>query len=171
MVRAGFRNVCADILNGTEGALGCALVDLETGLPLTLEVKPGGLLNATSMELLSAMGVSHFDQGGVRDLDDGTSDAADAVQEVQTTTEDAYYFMARVPGNPQELLVLATDPGATNLGLGWLSLRQALARVRAANSDTAADAPPGSSRRAVPGDPSQDRVFAMRARNRRSIWD
>lgn len=173
MRQAGLQHVCRDIVTRADGALGCALVDLETGLPLTVEVRPGAPLNAMSMELLSAMGVSYFDNGSTRDFDDDTADLDDVVQEIQTATEDAYYFMSRVPGNPQELLILVTDPNTTNLGLGWMSMRQALAQVQATNSDNAPnDGTPGNGRRDVPpADQSPDRVFAMRARNRRSIWD
>ena len=169
MRQASLQHVCRDIVTRADGALGCALVDLETGLPLTIEVRPGAPLTATSMELLSAMGVSYFDDGSVRDFDDETSEIDDVVQEIQTSTEDAYYFMARVPGNLQELFILVTDPKTTNLGLGWMAMRQALSGVQATNSDNPSNGgTPGNARRA---DQSPDRVFVRRARNRRSIWD
>ena len=172
MRQASLQHVCRDILTRADGALGCALVDLDTGLPLTTEVRPGAPLNATSMELLSAMGVSYFDNGSIRDFDDDTPDLDD-VHEIQTATEDAYYFMARVPGNLHELFILVTDPKTTNLGLGWMAMRQALARVQATNSDNPSNGgTPGSGRREPgPTDQSPDRVFVRRARNRRSIWD
>ena len=170
MRQASLQHVCRDIVTRADGALGCALVDLETGLPLTIEVRPGAPLNATSMELLSAMGVSYFDNEPVRDFDDEASDLDDVVQEIQTATEDAYYFMARVPGNLHELFILVTDPKTTNLGLGWMAMRQALAQVHATNSDNPTNSgTPGNARR--PTDQSPDRVFVRRARNRRSIWD
>ena len=174
MRQASLQDLCQNIVARVDGALGCALVDLETGLPLTLEIKPGAPLNASSMELLSALGVSYFDRNPSMDLDDGSSEVDDVVQEIQTTTEDAYYFMARVPEQPHELLILITDPKTTNLGLGWMSMRQALEQIQALNADhDAGNGATGHARR-VPDQPpqlSQERVFARRARNRRSIWD
>lgn len=173
MMRTGLQHVCKEILDGTDGAIGCALVDLETGLPLTLEVKPGAPLNPVSMELLSAMGVSYFDGGSSLDFNDESSEYDDAVQEIQTTTEDACYFMARVPGSPQELLILVTDPNAINLGLGWMSMRQALAQVQTTNADNGQNGTMRGRQTAPHQMPDQpaDQVFARRARTRRSIWD
>ena len=173
MRQTSLQHLCRDIAARADGTLACALVDLDTGLPLTLEVSPDAPLNAASMELLSAMGVSYFDSAAARDFDDGTTVADEVVQEIQTATDDAYYFMSRVPGTPQELLILVTDRHTTNLGLAWMSMRQALARVQEANAENPPNGEmPGNGRRDVhPPTQSPDRVFAMRARNRRSIWD
>ena len=174
MGQAGLRHLCADIVNRTDGAFGCALVDLETGLPLASDVKPSAPLGPTSMELLSAIGVSYFDRPQGAHFDDDSTEADDLIQEIQTTTDDAYYFMARVPDAPQEILILVMDPQATNLGLGWMSMRTALAQIRAINAEDGFGngSPPDA--RPVPHQPPQagpDRVFERRTGNRRSIWD
>lgn len=173
MIHAGLHSACAEIVSRTDGALGCTLVDLETGLPLAAETKPGAPLDATSMELLAAIGVSCFDSGGLTS-EFGDEDV-DVVQEIQTTTDDAYYFMARVAGT-QELLILVTDTKNTNLGLGWMSVHDALKKLRHLSAGVAGE--PGDG--ATTGDrwrrsphqlgPTND-VFASRTRNRRSIWD
>ena len=80
--------------------------------------------------------------------------------------------MSRLPGDSGGLLILVTDRKTTNLGLGWMSMRQALRQVEAI--DAVDDAPP------VPAPvvakpvrqptPSNDTVFPIRSRDRRSIW-
>lgn len=174
MGRATLQGLCEDIVTQVDGAFGCALVDLETGLPLTFEVKPDAPFGSSSMELLSALGVSYFDRATALDDDDGSSEMDDIVQEVQTTTDDAYYFMGRVAGERKELLILITDPKTTNLGLGWMSMRQALEQLQTLNANEHPGI--GSTASTQPQVPLQpplppERVFATRARNRRSIWD
>ena len=167
MIHAGLHSVCADIVSHADGALGCALVDLDTGLPLTIETKPGARLNATSMELLAAMGVSYFDSASSSDSED------DLVQELQTTTDDAFYFMARVPGTLPELLILITDTENTNLGLGWMSMHDALKKLQDLHASESGDDPVSGhrARRSPHRLGASDDVFASRTRKRRSIWD
>lgn len=162
MRKASLQRACEDIIKDVDGALACALVDIETGLPLAFKVGPGPL-NVGAMELLSAAGVSYFTQGGA-------SRGGETVVEIQTTTADAYHFMGRVPGQGNELLILVTDRHTTNLGLGWMSMRQALADVRDIDLyvEEAEAAPVPRSEEAAGG---ADQVFNMRSRQRRSIWD
>ena len=173
MRQASLQNLCDDIVNRVDGAFACVLVDLQTGLPLTMDVKPGAPLGPTSMDLLAALGVSYFDRAAASDYDDDSFEVDDVIQEIQTTTDDAYYFMARVPDVPQEILILVMDPQTTNLGLGWMSMRQALERIRtiSAENQHGNDAPGDSRTPYQPPHPSRDRVFARRVGNRRSIWD
>ncbi|MDE0658789.1 MAG: hypothetical protein OXI79_03975 [Gammaproteobacteria bacterium] len=165
------QDLCEDIVAGVEGAIGCALVDLTTGLPVTLKVRGGGLLDSSAMELLAATGVAYFNGS----VGASPADAApeDEIQEIQTTTDDAYFFMSRVPGGSQELLVLVTDRKSTNLGLGWMSMRQALGHIRSLSADAGsgeAGAVPSTAQATTTPDPAEDPAFAIRSRNRRSIW-
>ena len=163
------QDLCEDIVAGVDGAIGCALVDLETGLPLTLKVKTGMPFDPEAMELLSAVGVAYFNDDG----DVGEPSVDDAVQEIQTTTEDVYCFMSRVPDEAKELLILVTDRHTTNLGLGWMSIRQALSHIRAANASGDRNGAPGNSQplEPTPRTPTlTDDAFAVRSRDRRSIW-
>ena len=165
------QDLCEDIVAGVEGALGCALVDLTTGLPLMLKVRNGGLLDPGAMELLAATGVAYFNGGTGASSADAAS--GEDIEEIQTTTDDAYFFMSRVPGGSQELLVLVTDRKSTNLGLGWMSMRQALGHIRTLNADSASGEEPTVASPTQPTttpDPSGDPAFAIRSRNRRSIW-
>ena len=165
------QDLCEEIVTGVEGAVGCAFVDLQTGLPLTLKVRAGGLFDANAMDVLSVAGVAYFAGNGSGDASgDGNGD--DMVQEIQTTTEDAYCFMSRIPGESDELLILVTDRKTTNLGLGWMSMRQALRQVEAIDADDdglPVAEPPGANPVREPA-LSNDSVFPTRSRERRSIW-
>ena len=165
MRKESLRKACENIITDVSGTSACVLVDLDTGLPLALEVK-FGYMSTDAMELLAAFGASYFGVSGSSD------DARHDVEEVQTTTDDSYVFMSRVPGQANELLILVSDRATTNLGLGWMSMRQALAEVRDAGLYEEDDVPlaPTIDRARRPSD--QNDVFGVRARGqRRSVWD
>ena len=126
------QELCDAIVDDVDGAQACALVDLETGLPLASRIALGGLLNPVSMEAISAAGADYFRGKAVRRLAGAMSTEGESessfVRELQTTTEDTYHFMSVVPGQESTLMILITDKTA-NLGLGWISMREALARV------------------------------------------
>ena len=126
-----FQQLCDGIVDDVDGALACALVDLETGLPLASTVAPGGVLSSASIETISAAGADYFRGKAVRRLAGAMSSESESnfVWEIQTTTEDTHHFMSVVPGRQNTLMVLITDKTA-NLGLGWISMREALARIR-----------------------------------------
>ena len=134
------QQLCDVIVDDLDGALACALVDLETGLPLASRVAPGGLLNSASIEAISAAGADYFRGKAVRRLAGAMSTEPESnfVWEIQTTTEDTYHFMSVVPGRQNTLMVLITDKTA-NLGLGWISMREALARIREDQDMTESD--------------------------------
>lgn len=130
------QDICEEIMEDVDGALGCALVDLGTGLPLAMQVTSDALLDTGAMEILSAAGAEYFRgevnhqlesaMGGRRGRPDADTGF---VEEIQTTTEDSYHFMSIVPGNEQTVLMLITDRTA-NLGLGWVAMRRTLRRVQ-----------------------------------------
>ena len=165
-----------------DGALGCALVDLTTGLPLALDVKPNSLLDAAAMELMSVAGVTYFTASSRMPFDEqsdpgGGLSAADSVQEIQATTEETYHFISLVPGDERELLILIVDRHATNLGLSWMSMRQARALMEKASTNGAsegssADAAPIPTVEPAPPQPSSSspQLSATRARGRRTVW-
>lgn len=165
MRKESLRKACESIVSDVDSVRACVLMDLDTGLPLALETKPAHM-GADAIELLAAAGASYFNEHGTSD------DGINLVEEVQTTTDDSYVFMSRVPGRANELLVLVTSRVMTNLGLGWMSMRQALAEVRDAGLYEDEDAPavdgPDRDRRLG----EQDNIFNVRShRGRRSVWD
>ena len=121
MSKVSLQGVCDGIVNDVDGALGCALVHLETGLPLALSAASGHAPGTEAVEVLCAAGATWF----------GDAAADDPVQELQAATADALVFMALVPGQSDGLFVLALDRDATNLGLGWMAMRRALDAVGA----------------------------------------
>ena len=132
VTRTGPQQICESIVVDVDGSLGCALVDLATGLPLAAAVRPASRVDETTLELLAAAGVSFFsdDRPVPAELPAGTDDyqhSAGSLRELQITTQDAYGFMSLVPGAEGQLLILVTDRGAAKLGLGWVGMRQALA--------------------------------------------
>ena len=143
------QQLCEETVVDVDGCLGCALVDLATGLPLASRVVAGSLLGQAGMDLLSAASVEYFRGRMVWQLElamSGGQTDGQFVHEIQTTTEDTYSFMSVVPGRETTLLVLVLDKAA-NLGLGWISMRQVLARLGADESDHGAAAVPGNAMR------------------------
>lgn len=147
MWRIDFDDVCEQILGRMEGALGCALVDLQTGLPLALDARSDSLITPAALEMISAAAVACFsDIGGARSGPESADARAaipdNAPQQIQVTTEFTYNFMSLVPGKDGLLLILITNRGDSNLGLGWMAMRQALAHLSDAG-DHSASAPLG----------------------------
>ena len=127
-------DLCQGIVAEVNGCLGCAVVDLDTGLPLAMEVGAGSSLNPQAMEFISVASVEYFRgktiwQLGL-ELSGGAEDPSQAgfVREIQTTTMDMHHFMAVVPGWEGTLLILITAKSA-NLGMGWIAMRQALTQI------------------------------------------
>lgn len=177
MTQVDLQNVCEGIIDDVSGALGCALVDLTTGLPLALDVKPASLLDATAMNLMSAAGVSYFrgnHAGGHGPNSEDSDEATNYVQEIQTTTDETFHFMSLVPGEEQELLILITDRRSTNLGLGWMAVREVLDRLQGSGTYQPSDEndPKGPEfRRQEPASQQINPNFAKsRAQGRRAIW-
>ena len=134
------QEICDEAIADVDGCLGCALVDLDTGLPLASKVVAGSLLRRGAMELLAAASVDYFRGHMVWQLElamSGGEAGGQFVYDIQTTTEDTYNFMSIVPGRESTLLLLVLDKAA-NLGLGWISMRQVLSRLGANESDLGA---------------------------------
>ena len=144
MWRIEFNDVCGQIVERMDGALGCALVDLATGLPLALDAKSDSLITTTALEMISAAAVACFSggAGGQSGPDSGVNPGAsreNAPLQIQVTTEFTYNFMSLVPGDDGVLLVLITTRGDSNLGLGWMAMRQALHHLSNLHDDRTLD--------------------------------
>ena len=161
-------NICEEIMEDVDGALGCALVDLGTGLPLAMRVTSDALLDSGAMEILSAAGAEYFRGEVGHQLESAMGQGAGTrpaetsfVEEIQTTTEDSYHFMSIVPGNEPTVLMLITDRTA-NLGLGWVAMRRTLRRVQEGTRRPARRVAPGAvSGAAVPADEPPEHAPAM----------
>ena len=178
------QEICESIVDDVDGALGCSLVDLATGLPIAVEVKPNSMLNATAMEMVSAAGATYFRERLSCPWVATQPDAdrpPESVEEIQTTTKETYHFMSLVFGEASELFVLVTERKSTNLGLGWISVRHALRLLEDAfsdvepQSDERHDAGLNPSPTSPPTQPNHELMNAnvggrRRTSRRRTIW-
>ena len=175
MTQPRLQDVCEQVVDDVDGVVGCAVVDLGTGLPLALDVKSNSVLSTTAMELLAAAGVGYFGGDQARSPDSGGGNPGNAVEDVQITTEEIYGFMSLPAGTEYELVVLVTARESTNLGLGWMALRKALEMVRHAQGNGAASSLPDGepAPEDTPPLPGYRRPEYATARplGRRAVWD
>ncbi len=121
-----------NIVNDVDGALGCAVVDLESGLLLSVAHNVP-YFTSSYLEAVAAAAVDMMRGRNVRAVESLLSSqrgqpVRHMIQEVQMSTERTYHFMAIVPEKPNSLVVLITSRN-TNLGMGWASVRTNLPRI------------------------------------------
>lgn len=129
---ANLNEICENMVNEVGDALGAAVVDLESGLLLSVAHNVP-YFTQSYLDAVAAAAVDMFrgkTVGTVENLiaSQRGADVKRMIQEVQMTTEKTYHFMSIVPGKPNALLVLITGRKA-NLGMGWASLRSALPKI------------------------------------------
>jgi len=126
---ASINDVCKDIIDNIDGALGAAVVDVHSGLLLgsyhNVPYFTNSFLDsvaAAAVDMFRGRRVSNIEKrlGQIRD-----DDTRNAILEIQMTTSRTFHFMAIIPGKPDALAILITDKDV-NLGLGWSGLRSAL---------------------------------------------
>ena len=133
---AELQQICEELVESAEGAIGCAVIDFEAARPLAAAYGSDAGLQADGIDLISGAVSEMFDGKLIRQFQRAWSDTRNAgefVREVQITTANSHCFISAVPGRDDHALVLVTDK-TVSLGLGWMSVHQALAGV--------ADAPP-----------------------------
>ncbi|RBP33787.1 putative regulator of Ras-like GTPase activity (Roadblock/LC7/MglB family) [Marinobacter pelagius] len=129
---SNLNEICQNMVNEVGDALGAAIVDLESGLLLTVAHNVP-YFTQSYLDAVAAAAVDMFRGKTVNTVEKliasqrGT-EVHRLVQEVQMTTEKTYHFMSIVPGKPNALMVLITGKKA-NLGMGWAALRGALPKV------------------------------------------
>jgi len=117
------QSVVADV----DGALGCAVVDLETGLLIGAAHNVPYFTNAY-LEAVAAAAVDMLRGKNVRAVESLLATqrgkvVEKTIQEVQMTTANTLHFMAIVPEKPDALVVLITNR-KTHLGMGWAAVRR-----------------------------------------------
>ncbi|KAA1173328.1 hypothetical protein FWJ25_12680 [Marinobacter salinexigens] len=129
---ANLNEICETMVSEVYDALGAAVVDLESGLLLSVAHNVP-YFTQSYLDAVAAAAVDMFRGKTVSTVENliasqrGT-EVHRLLQEVQMTTEKTYHFMSIVPGKHNALLVLITGRKA-NLGMGWASLREALPKV------------------------------------------
>lgn len=124
--------ICNEIVTNIDAALGCAVVDLESGLLLGV-AHSVPYFTQSYLDAVAAAAVDMFRGRTVTAVEDMISNmrgtaSKHMIKEVQMTTDNTYHFMSIVPERPNSLVVLITSKKA-NLGMGWSSLRQALPKL------------------------------------------
>ncbi len=125
-------DIVKEVVANVDGALGCAVVDLNSGLIVGVyHTVP--FFTQSYIDAVAATAVDMFRGDTVKTVEkllelqrgEGLSDT---IQEVQMTTDNTLHFMATVPNKPNALMVLITTK-KTNIGMGWAALRSALKQV------------------------------------------
>ncbi|MCK5871715.1 MAG: hypothetical protein KAG26_02720 [Methylococcales bacterium] len=129
---ASLDDLTKEVINAVDGALGCAVVDLSSGLLLSVSHNVP-YFTQTYLEAVAAAAVDMFRGRNVQAVESLLSNqrgvaVENTIKEVQMTTEHTFHFMVTPPGKPDALVVLITSK-KTNLGMGWASLRRQLPNI------------------------------------------
>ena len=123
-------DVCRRVIEDAEGARGCVVVDLATGLPLGHATREG---DGEDVAFAAARLATQMFRGRLaRQLAIELPTIHDGeLREAQVTTRGQHWFMVPVPGWDDCLAVSVTD-AAVSVGLGWMALHQACDEIAAA---------------------------------------
>ena len=136
------QRVCAALLEEVDGALGCIVIDMQTGLTVTAEYRPSSAVNESIVNLVSVVSANMFGGRLMRQFEAALAieprQSNGFVREVQMTTATTNQFMAAIPGWNEGVFVLVTDK-QVSLGLGWMAVHRVIARLQS-NSVPARDA-------------------------------
>jgi len=124
--------ICADVVRNVDAALGCAVVDLNSGLLLGVSHNVP-YFTQSYLDAVAAAAVDMFRGRTISAVEDMISNMRGKstnhmIKEVQMTTDNTYHFMMVLPDKPDALLILITSKKA-NLGMGWSSLRMAVPKI------------------------------------------
>lgn len=125
-------DVLQSVVSTVDGALGCAVVDLNSGLLMGVAHNVP-YFTTSYLEAVAAAAVDMLRGKNVRAVEALLSSqrgkpVEKTIQEVQMTTEKTLHFMSLVKDKPDYLIVLITSK-ATNLGMGWAAVRNNMVKV------------------------------------------
>jgi len=125
-------NVLKNLVEEVDGALGAAVIDLNTGLALGV-YHSIPYFTQSYVDAVAAASVDMFRGKTVTAVEKMLAaqrgeEMRYHLKEIQMTTDQTYHFMAIVPDKPDALLVMVTKT-TTNLGMGWTAVRRALQEV------------------------------------------
>ena len=139
------QHACAALLEEVDGALGCIVIDMQTGLTVAAEYRPGSAVNESIVNLVSVVSANMFVGNLMRQFEaalaTGQPQSNGFVREVQMTTATTNQFMAAIPGWNEGVFVLVTDK-RVSLGLGWMAVHRVIARLQSDASPAAPEAIP-----------------------------
>jgi hypothetical protein len=129
---ANLDQITREVVTSVDGALGCAVVDLSSGLLLSVSHNVP-YFTQTYLEAVAAAAVDMFRGKNVQAVESLLSNqrgkpVENSVMEMQMTTPATLHFMAICPDKPNGLVVLITSK-KTNQGMGWAQLRKSLTQI------------------------------------------
>jgi len=124
--------ICGEVVRNVDAALGCAVVDLNSGLLLGVSHNVP-YFTQSYLDAVAAAAVDMFRGRTVSAVEDMIANMRGStrkhmIKEVQMSTDNTFHFMMVVPDKPDALVVLVTSRKA-NLGMGWSSLRMAVPKI------------------------------------------
>jgi hypothetical protein len=125
-------DVCKEIIGSVDGALGCGVVDLNTGLLLGVAHNVP-YFTQSYLDAVAAASVDMVRGKTVKAVEDLLSKnrgakVVDSIKEVQMATENTLHFIATVTGKPNAMVVLITNK-KVNLGMGWAGVRNNMGKI------------------------------------------
>ncbi len=120
------------VVSNVDGALGCAVVDLNSGLLMGVAHNVP-YFTSSYLEAVAAAAVDTFRGKNVRAVESLLSGQRGkplegSIKEIQMTTDNTFHFMATIKDKPDSLIVLITSK-TTNLGMGWAAVRNNMATI------------------------------------------
>jgi hypothetical protein len=119
--------VMRTVVDGVDGALGCAVVDVTTGDLLGVAHNVP-YFTQTYLDAVAAAAVQMFRGSTVTTVERLISERRGVppehlIEEVQMTTRRTMHFMMILPDHPAAATILITDRRA-NVGMSWAALRR-----------------------------------------------
>jgi hypothetical protein len=123
---ANLDDITREIHSSVAGALGCAVVDLSSGLLLSVSHNVS-YFSQTFVEAAAAAAVDIFKGKNISAVESLLGNQRgqtleNSIKEIQMTTQSTFHFMSVIPDKPNTLLVLITSKDSS-LGMGWASIR------------------------------------------------
>lgn len=158
------QTICYDVVRETDGALGCLLIDLNTGLVIASAHRPGMVPDEAGLATVLRSGSGMFRGALIEQFvqalsTDGRASARSFVREVQLSTQHSFQFMGALPNWDDGMILLVTER-TISLGIGWMAIHRAQQQFedsRPSGLETAL-------KRALRGDPEPSKPVFPRAR-------
>lgn len=124
--------ICTDIIEDMNFALGCAVIDLNSGLLVGIAHR-SPYFSQSNLDAAAVAAVEMFRGRTVITIEQMISHMRGKeeylmIEEIQMTTKNTYHFMAVIPEKPNNMVVLITTK-TISLGMGWSTLRIALPKL------------------------------------------
>ena len=127
---ADLHEICKELIRTVDGALGAAVVDLDSGLLLGV-AHSVPYFTQSYLDAVAAAAVDLFRGETVCTVEEILANTRGVevkhmVREIQMTTDETLHFMSVIANKPNALVVMITNK-KTNLGMGWTAVRKAVA--------------------------------------------